>query len=94
MDYADARYELLQMGIGAKKVFSTSCNALACVTRLGNETWEVMTNGNCREDLNSALFTLGYVAPPQEYEVGLMVAEYQAETGCDWSTALALCNCD
>lgn len=27
-------------------------------------------------------------------DAGAMVAEYQAETGCDWTTALVACNCD
>jgi hypothetical protein len=27
-------------------------------------------------------------------DAGAMVAEYKEETGCDWSTALAACNCD
>jgi hypothetical protein len=81
------------MGIGATKVCTSSCNALVCTTRWTVDTWEVNTLGKYSADLSSTLFTLGY-EKPEAYGPGAMVAEYHDTMGCDWSTALAACNCD
>ncbi len=94
MTYADARYELLNMGISVTKVFSTTCDALVCVTRWSADSWEVNTLGKYFADLTSTLTTLGFQRPDFSTDAGAMVAEYQHETGCDWSTALVACNCD
>lgn len=94
MTYADARYDLLNMNVGATKVFATTCDALVCVTRWSADSWEVNTLGKYSADVTSTLTTLGFHRPDFSSDPGAMVAEYQEGTGCDWESALVACNCD
>lgn len=89
MTYADARYELNNMSVGATKVVAGEV-----VTRWSAEVYEVGTWGKATQVLERALETLGFYPERQGSAAGAMVAEYQAETGCDWSEALRACNCD
>ena len=89
LNYADTRYEVLNMGNGMTKVI-----AYKAVTRWSDEAWEVGTHGKYTCDLNSALANLGCIRPNCISDAGAMVSEYHDKTGCDWSTALVACNCD
>jgi hypothetical protein len=88
MTYADARYELLNMTVGCTKIVDGSV-----VTRWSAEKWEIGTLGQTTQVLERALDTMGFF-PLRRNDAGAMVAEYQEETGCDWSSALAACNVD
>lgn len=88
MTYADARYEVLHISIG-----STKNVAGHVVTRWSEERFELDTWGKSSLVLERALEQMGFYPQP-DGGPGRMVAAYQAETGCDWTTALVACNCD
>jgi hypothetical protein len=88
MTYANARYEMLNMGIGMTKVVDD-----VVVTRWGAELFEVGTWGRESTGLANALKQMGLKHDPAS-DAAAMVADYQDETGCSWSRALSACNCD
>lgn len=83
--YADARYELLNTPVGAAVVIGGKS-----VTRQSAETFKIDA---LTLVLERALDLLGF-KPERSNDAAAMVAEYKEETGCDWSRALAACNCD
>lgn len=78
MTYADARYELLNMGVGTTKVFATTCDALVCVTRWTSDSWEVNTLGKYFASLTPALTALGFNRPNSSSNPGAMVSLNQS----------------
>lgn len=55
---------------------------------------EKLPDGSFKQSGTGVASRMVVIQRRESSDVGAMVAEYQAETGCDWSSALVACNAD